>query len=159
MAQSSQLTSDFDRFLFAPLDEDGERPLSVLSALARQNIDAWEEAERLAQLPKDHAVNSLASTIWKSDSKHWSPSAASIAAVRLVGLLPSRLSSRSGSIPTDSSNTMTMWLLYSIIVWSVAASGNISQQTGKEAGAQRANVVAEQHVQSTPAPILRASGD
>ena len=96
MTQLSRTSSRFDRFLFAPLHENGEAPLSVLSALARQDIDAWQEAARLAQLPKDHAVNSLASTISKSDSERWSPSEASILAVRLIRLLPSRGGSQIG---------------------------------------------------------------
>ena len=68
MTQLSRIDSQFDRFLFAPLHENGETPLTVLSALARQDIDGWQEAARLAQLSKNHAVNSLASTIWKSYS-------------------------------------------------------------------------------------------
>src|SRR6476469_759051 len=104
MTQLSGISSQFDRFLFAPLHENGEAPLSVLSALARQDIDAWQEAARLAQLPKDHAVNSLASTIWKSDSERWSPSEASFAAARLIELLPSRNGSRDSSISIDSNS-------------------------------------------------------
>jgi hypothetical protein len=57
MTELSQTDSQFDRFLFASLHENGETPLSVLSALARQDIDAWQEAARLVHLPKDHAVN------------------------------------------------------------------------------------------------------
>src|SRR6202011_2605940 len=94
MTQLSHASPEFDRFLFAPLDDNGETPLTILSALARQDIDAWQEAARLAQLPKDHAVNSLASTIWKSNSERWSPSEASITAARLVELLPSHSGSR-----------------------------------------------------------------
>jgi hypothetical protein len=72
MTQLSRTDSQFDRLLLAPLHENGEAPLSVLSALARQDIDAWKKAARSAELPKDHAVNSLASTIWQLDSKRWS---------------------------------------------------------------------------------------
>ena len=96
MTQLSRTNSQFDRFLFAPLYENGETPVSVLSALARQDIDAWQEAARLAQLPKDHAVK-------KSDSERWSPSEASITAARLVELLPSHNGSRDSSISTDDS--------------------------------------------------------
>jgi hypothetical protein len=83
--------SQFDSFLFAPLYETGETSLSVLSALARQDIDAWQEAARLDQLPKDAAINSLASTIWKSDSERWSPTDASITAASLIEHLPYHL--------------------------------------------------------------------
>jgi hypothetical protein len=132
MTQLSRTDSQFDRFLFAPLHENGETPLSVLSALARQDIDAWQEAARLVQLPKDHAVNSLASTIWKSDSERWSPSEASLAAARLVELLPSRNGPRDSSISTeDNSSKLMTWLVYGIIFGSVAISGSITQQSIK----------------------------
>jgi hypothetical protein len=145
MAQLSRTDSQFDRFLFAPLHENGETPLSVLSALARQDIDAWQEAARLAQLPKDHAVNSLASTIWKSNSERWSPSEASITAARLVELLPSHNGSRDSSISTDDSSKMMMWLVYGIIFGSVAISGSITQQAIKSSNPpNQANIVVGQ---------------
>ena len=69
--------------------------LSVLSVLARQDVDPWQEAARLAQLSRDQAINSLASKIWKSNSERWSPSEASILAARLIELLPSHSGSPS----------------------------------------------------------------
>ena len=48
----TQLSSEFNDFLFAPIAEDRHgMPLSVLSALARQNVDPWQEAANLASLP------------------------------------------------------------------------------------------------------------
>ena len=129
MTQLSRTNSQFDRFLFAPLHETGEAPLSVLSALARQDVDAWQEAARLAQLPKDHAVNGLASTIWKSNSERWSASEASIVAARLIELLPSKNDPYGSSISTENnSSKLMMWLVYGIIFGSVAISGSITQQ-------------------------------
>jgi hypothetical protein len=63
--------------------------LSVLSLLARQDVDPWQEASRLTQLSGAEAINSLAARIWKSDSEQWSPSEASMLAARLIKLLPS----------------------------------------------------------------------
>ena len=41
--------SEFDDFLHARIVEDGNGlPLTVLSALARLNMDPWDEAARLA---------------------------------------------------------------------------------------------------------------
>src|SRR5665213_735242 len=108
MTQLPHIDSQFDRFLFTPLYQDRETPLSVLSALARQDVDAWQEAARLAQLPKDHAVNSLASTIWKSDSERWSPSEASIVATRLIELLPSRNGPRDSSVSAENDGSKLM---------------------------------------------------
>lgn len=132
MTQLSRTDSQFDCFLFAPLYEDGETPLSVLSALARQDIDAWQEAARLNRLPKDSAINSFASTIWKTNSERWSPSDASIVAAGLVELLPSHHASRGGSISIESTNSkVMMWLVYGILLGSIAISGNINLQSSK----------------------------
>jgi hypothetical protein len=161
MTQLSHISSDFDRFLFAPLHESGEAPLSVLSALARQDIDAWQEAARLARLPKDNAVNSLASTIWKSDSERWSPSEASIVAARLIELLPSPNASRSSSTSTDGDGgkLMIMWLVYGIIFGSIAISGNINVQSGKGSNhPNQTNTVVGQH-DAAPQPSQHTSTD
>ena len=150
MPQSTPTDSRFDRFLFAPLHDDGEAPLSVLSALARQDVDAWLEAARLAQLPKDHAVNSLASTIWKLDSERWSPSEASITAARLIELLPSHNGPREAPVPTDSSNRMMMWLIYGLLYGSIAMSGTFNQQSEKNSSLpnQASSVVGQQEAAS-----------
>jgi hypothetical protein len=52
--------SDLQNFLYAPICQNDEgMTLSVLSAIARQDIDPWEEAARLAQLPKHAAVQQI----------------------------------------------------------------------------------------------------
>jgi hypothetical protein len=44
--------SEFDDFLYAAIGADrNESPLSVLSALARLNLDPWQEAAELSELP------------------------------------------------------------------------------------------------------------
>jgi hypothetical protein len=96
MTDVSRLESKYNAFLFASLGEDDELPLRVLSVLARQDLDPWQEAGRLAQLSNEQAINSLASRIWTSNSERWSPSEASILAVRLIRLLPSRGGSQIG---------------------------------------------------------------
>jgi len=53
--------SEFDRFLYASIGDDRNgMPLTVLSALARSDVDPWEEASKLAQLPEQSAVTQLA---------------------------------------------------------------------------------------------------
>jgi hypothetical protein len=55
---------EFDDFLLAPMGKDGNgEPLSVLSALARLNVDPWEEAARLSRLPLEAAARKLAALI------------------------------------------------------------------------------------------------
>jgi hypothetical protein len=55
---------EFDKFLFASVGDDGNgMPLTVLSALARMDVDPWEEASKLAQLSRQSAVTQLASLL------------------------------------------------------------------------------------------------
>jgi hypothetical protein len=61
---SGYLRSDFDRFLTSPLWLDrNESPLSVMSALARLDIDPWQEAAALAALSKAAAVTRLSALL------------------------------------------------------------------------------------------------
>ncbi len=54
------LGREFDNFLFAPIDDDQNGPpLSVVSALARLDVDPWNEAEGLARMPRDQAKERL----------------------------------------------------------------------------------------------------
>ena len=47
----------YDEFLYAQLGEEANgMQLSVLSALARQNVDPWEIAQRLTSLPREPAI-------------------------------------------------------------------------------------------------------
>jgi hypothetical protein len=77
----------FDRFLCARAVERDELSVSVLSALMRRGLDPWQEAARLAGLPRDQAANSLAATILRCGAAV-SPAAAGETALRLVELLP-----------------------------------------------------------------------
>jgi hypothetical protein len=82
------LGSEFDAFLYAPIGKaDGDMSLSVLSALARQNIDAWEEAATLTELSRESAIARLAAIIASTTSGPPEPAPAATAA-RLVALLP-----------------------------------------------------------------------
>jgi hypothetical protein len=85
----SSLGSEFDNFLLAPIGEDNNGMLlSVLSALARLDVDPWEEAATLARLPGDAATRKLASLISAlPDGPSARPDSATIAA-RLISLLP-----------------------------------------------------------------------
>jgi hypothetical protein len=63
-ARFSPLHSDLNDFLFASVGvEQNGMPLSVVSALTRLGADPWEEAARLAALPKALAVETLAPMI------------------------------------------------------------------------------------------------
>jgi hypothetical protein len=85
----STLSASYDDFLFAPVCEDpnGMR-LSVLSALARMDVDPWEEATRLAAMPKVIAETTLLSILDLVSGRSWKSSEAAAAAAQLVRLLP-----------------------------------------------------------------------
>jgi hypothetical protein len=133
MTALSRLESQYDAFLFASVCETDDMTLSVLSVLARHDVDPWQEAARLAQLSRDQAVNSLALKIWKSDSERWSASEASILAARLIELLPSHGRPSSNQLWADDGNgRLPFWVVAGILFMSIAISGNSMQKLTKD---------------------------
>jgi len=89
----------FDPFLQASVDEDRkERLFSVMSALARLDLDPWSEAAELAALPTDAAVARLTGLIASLPDSSATPRDAAGIATRLVARLPS---SRRASTDSD----------------------------------------------------------
>jgi hypothetical protein len=85
------LGSEYDNFLFASIGDDTNGlPLSVVSALARRDIDPWQEAAELARLPEEAATRRLASLIGTLPNMPPVRLASTAIAVRLVALLPRR---------------------------------------------------------------------
>ena len=87
----SQLDPVFNDFLFAPIcDDRNGMVLSVLSALARLDLDPWQEAAKLAGLPGEAAVRRLTGLIAAlPDGPSASLNPGTIAA-RLIAHLPRR---------------------------------------------------------------------
>ena len=80
------LGREFDAFLSAPIgDEPNGMSLSVISALARSNVDPWQEAAQLAQLPAKTAAQRLSSLIMALPGVRFDSGAI---ASRLIALLP-----------------------------------------------------------------------
>ncbi|MGC9271804.1 hypothetical protein [Acidiphilium sp.] len=78
--------SEYNAFLFAPIgDEPTGLKLSVLSALARQNIDPWQEAATLARLSTSAARTRLAGEITSALGRENDPN---MVAANLIALLP-----------------------------------------------------------------------
>ena len=108
-------TSRYDHFLFAPICEEANgMQLSVLSALARMDVDPWEEATRLAAMPKAIAERTLVSILNRVLGKSWNPSETEVVAARLVQLLPQR--GEGVTIPPAASakigTQQTYWLVW-----------------------------------------------
>lgn len=89
---TSATGAEFDAFLYAPIGEerDGE-PLTVLSTLARHDVDPWDEAARLARLPREAATVSLATVIAERVRSSGMQLDVGAAAARLIALLPRRV--------------------------------------------------------------------
>ena len=88
-ARFSLLHSDLNEFLFASVGagENG-MPISVLSALTELGVDPWEEAARLAALPKTRAAAALARLIDRLPLVRSLPSDGGEIMAQLVELLP-----------------------------------------------------------------------
>lgn len=83
------LGSEFDAFLFAPIGEEGNGMLlSVVSALARLDVDPWQEAAQLARLPAATATRRLTSLFEALPDTAPARQEPATVAARLVGLLP-----------------------------------------------------------------------
>ena len=82
--------SEFDDFLYASIGADrNDNPLSVLSALTRLNLDPWQEAAELAELPKGIAAARLETLIARLPGGRWREADLGAIADRLIALLPS----------------------------------------------------------------------
>jgi len=88
--------SRFDGFLYAPVrDEANGNPLTVLSFLARLNLDPWDEAARLNQLSREAAAADLATRVAALPEGPAGPIDAQAVAARLAALLPGRTTAAS----------------------------------------------------------------
>jgi hypothetical protein len=88
------LPSRYNGFLYALVGEDKNGAfLTVLSMLARQNVDPWEEAADLSRLPRDSAMQKLISMITASAGQPSTTAELRAVADRVIALLPGRVAS------------------------------------------------------------------
>jgi hypothetical protein len=102
MCQDARMTAplrtDFDEFLLAPIGEDASGlPLTMLSALARLDVDPWEEAASLARLPVEAATQRLVSLLATVPDWRVPKGDAATIATLLVGLLHRSPAKKAGS--------------------------------------------------------------
>ncbi len=124
--------SQFNEFLFASIGKEGNgMPLSVVSALARLEVDPWQEAARLADLPKELAAAALDGLIRRLPAGGWDQAETRKIADRLIELLPRRATARSGEAQSGARNKANppafVWLLVvalgAVLLFSVLANG------------------------------------
>lgn len=116
----SQIRCEYDAFLYASVEEQsGQQMLSVLSALARLDIDPWQEAAKLSCMARDKAAWRLASLIETLPGEQSGHRNMRAAATRLIALLPRQVALNvpspeplpSAGIPANVRSVMTPILL------------------------------------------------
>lgn len=143
----SQFRSEFDAILYAPVEERSDGPLlSVLSALARLDIDPWQEAANLARMSRDKAVGRMAAlieTLPGDPSAHMNSKAI---ATRLIALLPQQIGISVGTpgtilIPGSSADTRLVMALLILSAFFLAFSFGNQYLTRNRPPATPANQV------------------
>jgi hypothetical protein len=87
------LGSEFDNFLFTALGDDRNGlPVSVISLLARMNLDPWQEAGTLATLSAEAAARRLASSLDTLTDENLRQRISETRVKRLLALLPTGIS-------------------------------------------------------------------
>jgi hypothetical protein len=133
----SNVTSTYDHFLFATICEEANgMRLSVVSALARMDVDPWEEAKRIAAMPKAIAERTLVSILDRVVGKNRSPSETKLIAARLVQLLPHRGEGVTIA-PTESARVATQrtyWLVWLGVALAISFLSSRHQVTTTDAG-------------------------
>ena len=125
--------SQFNAFLFASVGkEENGMPLSVVSALARLEVDPWQEAARLSDLPEDLAVSALDRLLRRLPAPGWGEAETRNIAARLIELLPhgaapARPGARQAGSGRKTGPSAVVWLLVAALtaaaLYSVWADG------------------------------------
>lgn len=84
----SSRQSEFDNFIYAVVREVDGVPLTVLSALARNDLDPWDAAEELSQLSRNTAAARLGELLSCQPNEAAEPPGNSLATIQLLARLP-----------------------------------------------------------------------
>ena len=129
-------SSEFNEFLYAWIgEEQNGAELSVISALARLDLDPWGEAARLSGMSKDAATDALTKAIDSLPDGNWEASDTRSIAVHLIEHLPRHLASPANSSESknvenkESMPQAQKWLLWTGLA--LAATLAISHLTGE----------------------------
>ena len=88
---ASDSASAYERFLYASIcEQNNGTQVTVLSALVRANIDPWQEATRLATMPRAKAEATLSSILRQIPDRSWTDGQVEAVSERLVQFLPMR---------------------------------------------------------------------
>jgi hypothetical protein len=96
---ATSLGAEFNPFLFASIDDGvSEEPLSVVSTLARLDLDPWQAAVVLTLMPRRAAIERSDTLLAKVSLAAPSCPESGAIAPRLIGFLPRRDSSGGAAI-------------------------------------------------------------
>ena len=147
MSSTPNLSDAFNAFLFATVCEGrDEMPVSVISALARLDLDPWTEAAALASMPAVGATERLSSLLaGVAEGPAAQPDRETIAA-RLIGLLPTpaRTNVKPGARPADvlgSPYLQSLGIMWLIILASMAVSAAVAPAPAGGAHAPAAKTI------------------
>jgi hypothetical protein len=153
--------SEFDDFLFAHIGEEKNGMLlSVLSALARLDLDPWREAAELARMPQQIARQRLTSLIEALPNQAPTRPGPETVSTRLLALLPPAASpsvASSNKLPRGVSTLNFRAVMYVILVnlllmFGAEWAASTAQPPIKVAGAQASSVSAVQPLKSPQQP-------
>lgn len=150
-ASVSFFRPEFNDFLYAAVGADrSEMPLSVLSALSRLNVDPWQEAAELSELPPDTATKRLASLLARLPGGRWPQADLWTIADRLIELLP-----HSGS--SHGAETETARGLHAVMTHSTLAKILLCAALGATALVMAANRESSSQPNQTDVPASNAA--
>ena len=145
---------EFDSFLFASIGDDRHgQPLSVLSALARSDVDPWEEAGSLARMSRKKAKARLTARIVALRDEPIAALPLDAIASDLVALLPraNDFVFRSQSDVRRSENAQA-WLGLSVLVVLTAMALIISAPQSQGPGPSANSFASTANVSMRPVP-------
>jgi hypothetical protein len=124
------LGSEFDDFLFAPVsEEENGMLLTVMSALARLDMDPWQETANLARLPRQTAIERLAGFILALPGQPSAQLDTGSIAAGLIARLPHHSSSNArspkGSSGLDVPTPMQSQILLYVVLGTMLVLGSL----------------------------------
>jgi hypothetical protein len=161
-----RLSSEFNAFLFSPLGDDRNgMPLSVVSLLARGDLDPWQEAASLAAMPADAATRRLQSLIRALPEQPLTLPDSATVANRLIAILPRRTDPKirssekqakahdaAGSAPSQRTTVVTIIVLVSMMLLMGARLSKVSNEPPAQPVAADAPPAPAAASQTTPLP-------
>ncbi|MEP6549321.1 MAG: hypothetical protein ABJD53_17825 [Gammaproteobacteria bacterium] len=123
-----KMPSDYSDFLYASIVEEANgMPLTVLSILARADLDPWQEAAQFTNLPRETAEQVLAEIIARQSSGLPTDTDPRMIAERLVALLPGRTTSgarrykaAASATPSDAVPSVALYpIIYFLVLLSL----------------------------------------